>query len=455
IDRVIAIIYENIKPFLRKEALVYAQENQKQLVLEVSIKPNNRCSSYPNECQNYKPEDYQKMIMNLVENRLKCSDSEKLPASWYMFSIILRRMQLAGHSILQFHHCELIAEKLYIKQMQLQALLSRMHKILGIVIYFPEVEQLKDIVICDPAVVYKSISELIFNSYSETSHPELSMKLKKWGVFTVKELKERCKEQKGCPLQLDKLLIILEHLGITAPVNIIKSAESNVSSGDPDSAKCDIHPQYVIPCILNDAQQAELSMQIMEAQVCSIIPLRIKFACGFAPMGGFCYLFTRLITNNRDKGWELLLPNVFDETSKNDIYWRNKVTFRVDERYIVTLLSTHEYYEIHIIYSQPVQAFQLGHEGHQICKKVWNAVSNILSKSLSEPLKEYKTACECIMHRNSEDYDGHVMTFSHNPDDCTPHVTASCLKDKANPISVKVDGTNQSVIVWFKVGCEH
>ena len=448
IDRVNAIIHKNVKPFLRT-TLVYAQENQ--LVLEVSIKPNNRCSDNPNEYQNNNPEDYQKVIMNLVENRLKCSDSEKLPASWYMFSIILRRMQLAGHSILQFHHCERIAENLYIKEMQLQALLSRMHKILGIIIYFPEVEQLKDIVICDPAVVYRSISELIFNSFSVMSQPALSLRLKKWGVFMVKELKERCKEKEGCPLQLDKLLIILEHLGITAPVNIIKSTESNVPSVDPDNAKCNIHPQYVIPCILNDAQQAQLSVQIQEAQVGSIIPLRINFACGFAPMGGFCYLFTRLIINNRDKGWKLLLPDIFDETSKNDIYWRNKFTFKVDERYYVTLLSTHEYYEIHIIYSQPERTFQLNREGHQICKKVWDAVSSVLSKSLSEPLQHYETACECIIHRNNDDYDGHVMLFSHNPDDHTPHLTASCLKDKAKPISVEVDETKQSIIVWFKV----
>ena len=319
IDRVNAIIHENVKPFLRT-TLVYAQENQ--LVLEVSIKPNNRCSDNPNEYQNNNPEDYQKVIMNLVESRLKCIDSEKLPASWYMFSIILRRMQLAGHSILQFDHCKRIAEKLYIKEMQLQALLSRMHKILGIIIYFPEVEQLKDIVICDPSVVYKSISELIFNSFSVMSQPALSLRLKKWGVFMVKELKERYKEKEGFPLQLDKLLIILEHLGITAPVNNIMSTESNVSSVDPvdpNNAECDIHPQYVIPCILNDAQQAQLSVQIEEAQVCSIIPLRINFACEFAPMGGFCYLFTRLITNNRDKGWKLLLPDIFDKTSKNDI----------------------------------------------------------------------------------------------------------------------------------------
>ena len=446
VDRVNGIIQEKVKPFLDNETLVYAKKSE--LVLEVSIQPNSRCSD--------NPEDYQEVIMNLVEKRLKCSESENLPASWYMFSIVLRRMQLAGHSVLQYSHCELIAKRLHIKKMQLQSLLSRMHKILGIVIYFPEVEQLKDTVICDPAVVYKSISELIFNSFDETSHPKLCKRLKKWGVFLTKELKEQCKVQKGCQLQLDKLIILLQHLGIIAPVNVIKSVDPDAPLAKPehqDNTEHSIHPQYLIPCILDDAKHTDLNVNIHEAQMCSIIPLRIYFSCGFAPMGGFCYLFTRLLTNNHDKGWQLLLPDIFNETTKNDIYWRNKVTFKVDKNYFVTLLSTHEYYEIHIhiTYSGSKRPFQLGSDGHRVCKKVWDAVSNVLSNSLNEPLQHYITACECITHCRNEDYNGHMMTFSHNPDDAKPLLTALCLKDKAMPATVEVDDTKQSVVIWFKV----
>ena len=448
VDRVNGIIQEKIKPFLDNETLVYAKKSE--LVLEVSIQPNSRCSN--------NPEDYQEVIMNLVEKRLKCSESENLPASWYMFSIVLRRMQLAGHSVLQYSHCELIAKKLHIKEMQLQTLLSRMHKILGIVVYFPEVEQLKDMVICDPAVVYKSISELIFNSFDETSHPKLCKRLKKWGVFMTKELnKEQCKVQKGCQLQLDNLIILLQHLGIIAPVNIINSVDPDAPSAEPehqDNIEHSIHPQYLIPCILDDAKRTYLNVHIHEAQMCSIIPLRVYFSCGFAPMGGFCYLFTRLLTNNHDKGWQLLLPDIFNETTKNDIYWRNKVTFKVDKNYFVTLLSTHEYYEIHIhiMSSGSKQPFQLGREGHRVCKKVWDAVSNVLSNSLNEPLQHYITACECITHRRNEDYDGHMMTFTHNPEDHIPQITALCLQNKARPVTLTVDDTNKSVIIWFKVG---
>ena len=159
--------------------------------------------------------------------------------------------------MLEYSHCEQIAKKLHIKKMQLQSLLSRMHKILGIVIYFPEVEKLKDTVICDPAVVYESISKLIFNSFDETSHPKLSLRLKKWGVFLTNELKEQCKAQEeGSQLQLDKLMILLQHLGIIAPVNVIKSVESDAPSTEPDhqdNTEQPIHSQYLIPCILDDA----------------------------------------------------------------------------------------------------------------------------------------------------------------------------------------------------------
>ena len=442
VDHVNGIIRKNdiVKSCIDSQTLVYAEGNK--LVLEVSIESVIGKSTHD-------PEHYQKVIMKIVDSdRLKCSESEKLPASWYMFSIVLRQLQLAGHSVVQYGHCQQIARKLHIEETQLHGLLSRMHKILGIVIYFPEAKQLKDTVICDPAIVYDGISKLIFNSFDKQFHRQRFFQLKKLGVFMVKELKE----QKGCPLQLDKLMILLQHLGIIAPVHIIKPAETYVTnvllpkSKHQDDTEHTIHPEYLIPCILDDALKADLKVQIGEAQACCIVPLRIYFSCGFAPMGGFCYLFTKLISNHHDNGWELLRPDkVCEETSKN-IYWRNKVTFQVDEKYIVTLLSTHEYYEIHIIYTQFTKTFKLGSDGHRICKKVWDAVNNVLLNSFNEPLRHYKTACECIAHQNN---DGHVMTFHHCPDDYKPQVTAVCSKDKA--ITVTLEDKKQSIIVWFKV----
>ena len=278
------IVSKKVEPFL-KSGLVFAEEDN--MVLEVSIKKNKRCSN--------RPEDYRKVIMDTVENKLSCPESEKLPPSWYMFSIILRRMKIAGHSVLQYSHCQQIANKLYIKEMQLQSLLSRLHRILGIVMYFPEVQELKDIVICDPSVVYRGISELIFNSFSTKSCPVLSLRLKKWGVFMYRELKEHCSKvktaNKGCQIQIEVLIIILQHLGIIAPVQFSETNDS-IEPKNEDYLVYNIDSEFVIPSVLDDALPEELKLQLQDGEGCSIVPLRIYFKCGFSPMGGFCYLFT-------------------------------------------------------------------------------------------------------------------------------------------------------------------
>ena len=437
------IVNKKVEPFL-KSGLVFAEKDKQ--VLEVSIKKNKRCSN--------RPEDYRKVIMNIADNKLSCPESEKLPPSWYMFSIVLRRMKLAGHSVLQYSHCQQIASKLYIKETQLQSLLSRLHKILGIVMYFPEVHELKDIVICDPSVVYRGISELIFNSFDETTHPELSLRLKKWGLFMFQELKKYCKLKainKGCQLQIDKLIVLLQHLGIIAPVQF---DEPNDSSAEVKDEECNdsesmqsVIPEFIILCVLDDAAPDDLILQLRDGEACSIIPLRIYFKCGFAPMGGFCYLFTRLISNRK---WKLPIDK--DQMmTENKIYWRNKATFVV-EKYFVTLLSTKEYYEIHVVHTHSnfKQPFQLGSDGRNICKKVWNDIEEVLSNSLNVPLTEYTVACQCTLHPRDK-YPEHVMVFEGQPHDNSPEVTAKCLLYKERPHPLTVDTAKQSVIVWFKV----
>ena len=421
-----SIIYERVKPFLEKCGLAYAESGGKEcLVLKVAVNETELCSN--------KPEDYVNVIMKIVDSELKSKESEELPASWYMFCIMLRRLKNAGHSVLQYSHCQHIAKELYIPQSELKSVLFRLKNVFGIVLYFPEVKALEDIVVCDPAFVYKRISELIFESFCGCSEVPLRKKLQKHGIFKYKELEKQHKIKQD--LELSKLTILLKHLGIIAPINRSDTKYEN------DSDNEDVHPdqEYVIPCVLKKAKQHELNLQLKNTQVCSIVPLRIYFACGFAPMGGFCYLFTKLISNN--KGWELCTPNKWED--ENHIYWQNKVTLKVkhdSHNYFVTLLSTDKYYEIHIIHSMSQQLFQLQNDGHSICKHVWKAIHTILEKSPNKPLQAYKVACICTIAT-----DEHVMEF-----DCKPHepdVKACCEKCGCSPPL----HTQPSVMVWFKV----
>ena len=423
-----SIIHERVKPFLEKGQLVYAESGGKEsLVLKVAVNETELCSN--------KPKDYVDVIMNIVDSKLKSKESEELPASWYMFCIMLRRLQNAGYSVLQYSHCQHIAKELYIPPSELDSVLFRLQNVFGIVLYFPKVEALEDIVVCDPAFVYTRISELIFESFCGCSEVPLRKKLQKHGIFKYKELEKQLKVKQD--LELSKLTILLKHLGIIAPIN-----RSNTEY-EHDSDNEDIHPdqEYVIPCVLKEAKENELNVQLKNTQACSIVPLRIYFDCGFAPMGGFCYLFTKLISNN--KGWELCIPDVWED--ENHTYWRNKVTLEVkydSYNYFVTLLSTDKYYEIHIIHSVSEEPFQLQSEGRSICKHVWKAIYTILKESPNKPLQAYKVACICTIAT-----DKHVMKFECKPHENLSEIKAYCKKCSCHTLL----DAQPSVLVWFKV----
>ena len=440
VEDVNKIVSEKVEPFL-KSGLVFADEERDKMVLEVSIEETKRCSN--------KPEDYRKVILDIAENKLSCPESEKLPASWYMFSIVLRRMKIAGHSVLRYSHCQQIASKLYIKEKHLQSLLSRLHKVLGIVIYFPEVRELEDLIICDPSIVYRGISELIFNSFTKSSTVR-SLQLRRWGIFTYRELMEHCRSKtmnKGYHLLIDQLIIILQHLGIITPVQLSEPDDSSAEPKDEKhSTSQNIDAEFIILAVLNNAGPEELQLQLRDGEACSIIPLRIYSKCGFSPMGGFCYLFARLIS---DRKWKLPLKKE-QMMIENKIYWRNKATFVVEadqKKYFVTLVSTKVYYEIHIVHTHSKQPFQLKTDGRNICRKVWNDIETVISNSLNAPLKEYTVACQCILHGREME---HAMEFNSKPHDEESEIKANCLLDKNRPHPLTVDTSEQTIIVWFK-----
>ena len=434
------IVSKKVEPFL-KSGLVFADEEKDKMVLEVSVEKTKRCSN--------RPEDYRKVILDIAENKLSCPESEKLPASWYMFSIVLRRMKIAGHSVLRYSHCQQIASKLYIKEKQLQSLLSRLHKILGIVMYFPEIRELEDLVICDPSIVYRGISELIFNSFTRSSTVR-SLQLRNWGIFTYRELREHCRSKsmnKGYQLLIDQLIIILQHLGIITPVQLSEPDDSSAEPKDEKHSSQSIDAEFIILAVLNNAGPEELQLQLRDGEACSIIPLRMYFKCGFSPMGGFCYLFARLIS---DRKWKLPLKKE-QMVTENKVYWRNKATFIVEadqKKYFVNLVSNKIYYEIHIMHIHSKESFQLGTDGRNVCKKVWNDIETVISNSLNAPLKEYTVACQCILHGKETE---HAMEFDSKPHEYDTNITANCLVDKNRPQPFTVDSSEQSVIVWFKV----
>ena len=439
-----------VQKFGRKITLVAAEKGGKpeNLALKVAKKHTDLCNSAND------PEHHTQAVIDIVNNDImKCQKSEKLPASWYMFIIVLRRLvdPPYRYSVLQKKHCEYIAKKLYIIKSDasseesdqiLSSLLSQLQEVFGIVLFFRDIPGLEDIVICDPGFIYESISKSILKAYDDRFHLPLNKKLTNWGIFNYEKLKKDCKFKQD-QLKMDKLKLLLEHLGIITQVHIKTPREEPISDHENGAQNSMIiHHEYLIPCMLDDAMEHDLRVQIQGNQACSIVPLRIYFKCGFAPMGGFCYLFAKLSSENHER-WSLCLPD-----KSNNIYWRNKVSFEVEldcRDYLVTLLSTDEYYEIHVIHLVSRQPFHLQNDGRNICKHVWGAIRTVLEKSPNTSLRAYKVACICT--NANQEMDEHVMEFKSKPHENLLNIKAHCKECRGHP---PLD-MQPSVMVWFKV----
>ena len=300
-----------------------------------------------------------------------------IPASWLMFGIFLRRM---GKCIISLSQCQMIGERLEVKDTS--EALWFLHHCVGILMHFPEVKEIKDVVICDPQIVFNSVTSLILNSFtSELVHDSSREKFKNKGLFSFSDIEDIQKlvvktECENFPLP--KLVKLLEYLNIISPIK----AEGSIPQSDE---------MYFMPAILGHAKENEL---LVEQSPTDPIPrLMIPFKCGFVPVGVFCAMIASLVS----QGWELY--NDTDHT-----LCKNRATFRIfDGTYDITLTSMPKWFEIHIArIANPHKALQ------EICQqvliKVCNTLDEVIFKMNYGQVIEisYELGFKCPIHPNDD-----------------------------------------------------
>lgn len=437
-------IQKKVIGFLKSEtnvldyASVYPKE---QLVLEV----NNKTKSKEEF------EGYRNVLMQVV-NRKFSHYVKKLPGSWLMFSIIVRKMKIAGRSVLQYEHCKYIASKLYIPPTDLDGLLHFMHKDLGILMYFPEIPCLRHVVISDPAAVFTSISEIIIPTFTEDVAKMSTQKFlhfKRYGVFAYRTVNDLTNKKRGS-LEAEQLIALLQHLGVIAPIEFSDSEQDqNVEctldhNHEADSQHC-IHSEYIIPCVLKGTTASEDERIEQHCNKnCTIAPMIITFDCNFAPMGGFCYLFTKLLTDKRSN-WDPYLPEIHapGEPPIDRLIRRNKVTFIVDKRFYVSFVATASHFKVFIVRGDSNE--QTGYEF--VCHEVREAIKNALSSCPNPQVQRFKVAFQCTGHTRDYKHNGHLMVVNQQSMK-SPKPTAECEEEQRE---VPIDTDSLSVMAWFKV----
>ena len=312
-----------------------------------------------------------------------------IPAAWLMFRIVLH---LLHKPVLSLAQCQAIAHELSMPTSVEEALWFFHHNI-GSLMYYSDIPSMRDVVICNPQVIFDSVSELIIDRFCHSnrnlkSH-EVDVFYKK-GQFSLSQINDKTKHQRSGHLKLVQLVDLLKDLNILAE---IKQEEGEALATDQSQQEKDevpaanhsqqeenkvpianqSQPKFIMPAVLKYASKEVLKMPVVTNPEDQAIPIMIHFESGFVPFGIFCATTAHLIARQDSLSlkWRL----------KDDHVMKNKVTFIVDRAFIATLISRDQYLEIQVSRDPRVQK---GKSLPLICSTVRQTVVNSLNAVISK-----------------------------------------------------------------------
>ena len=246
----------------------------------------------------------------------------KIPASWCALSLRLRKSEKKHF---KYNTCFKLAQECGIKdRKEFNNVLWYLHHRVGIIMHYPNVEGLEDIIITNLQLVFDRITNLITTcfTFEQSGSAAVRKEFRKNGRFSESQLDKISLRQKGDPLNAKRLVALLKHLYVVAGPMKAKVDKKTVN-------------YYFMPCAL---KPADVEREKRDGSV-SPAPLLICFECGYTPVGVFCCLVVYLLDQKTDQvlKWKL---------TGNDQY-RNRITFQVGQYYdTVTLISRATYLEV-------------------------------------------------------------------------------------------------------------
>ena len=351
-------------------------------------------------------------IRRKLETVMEKFTKTKIPIAWLVLNLCIRSKKLR---IMHLADCEKLAQKLNIDPEELQEALKFLHHFVGLLLYYPELEALKDTVICDIQIVFDSASNLIksmFNFEIIKDHAACQ-RFRETAQFSLCDV-EMAVGSSTDNLPLPKLVQLLEHLNILTPLPATK---------EQGMAK----PIYFMPCVLKNATADELKVARSDSDPA---PLMLHYECGYVPFGIFPAMITSLFSRQKELGWEMIY--------EGGMLRKNKVQFSVGrDDDMITLISRPRYFEITI-------ARQTDCEDHQKSK------SSLCSEILAE--------VEFTHHIVTSNMNYNFSMVYHYGFECPKHPTRDhiCVVADKNALRMKcVTGRttfplNKSHSVWFQ-----
>ena len=234
-----------------------------------------------------------------------------LPRSFVLFHLILQH-KFEALGVCSIEEATQLGSGCGIKESDVKAVLEYFHKHLGTILFYSEVTELQEIVICDPNILFRCITEIIMESFAGTiscasdtgttlyvSNAELVRETGEISTKVIEEFQHILGQKGQSLLKTHHVICLLKHF---------KLLEKMEREGEV---------VYFMPSLLN-VNHTILSTSYEAINSSSQIPsLLIRFKGGYIPVGMFSALVVTLTTSHR---WEL------DRQER----YRNSVKFRLN-----------------------------------------------------------------------------------------------------------------------------
>ncbi len=321
-----------------------------------------------------------KKIQKFLEEGIKKHFKKlSIPAAWLVLSLCLRKREERTATL---KDVLLLAGKFSIPEDETKLALWFLHHYAGVLMYFPNLPELADTVICDTQIVYDSTTNLIVNTFKfGRVCVAASEKFRETGQFSLKEIRDATTSVSGDFIPIQKLVKLLEHLNIIAPISQPSSCTSSQSSSPLSS-----NMTYFMPCVLQNATHEDLDRWWASfSKPHSLSPLFIRYKCGYVPIGVFPAMIANLAGQES-------VDMIYDGIKKNCVQFRLGNDFDT-----VTLISQPKYYAIHISQREDAKT-----PIHMVCNQVRRLIESTL-KTVTSHMNynfdvEYQLAFECPSH---------------------------------------------------------
>ena len=362
-----------------------------------------------------------KMLNQAMERYFK---PLSIPAVWLLLNLCLRMNKdktASMKSVLE------LSSQFNMSVYETKVALWFLHHHAGVIMYFPNIPLLEDLVILDTQVVYNSVTFLILRAMKfDNVGQACSEKFRKTGQFVLKDLVAAIDRVAGEEdlIPPKKLIALLEFLHIIAPISGDQHTHSSAEEQDV---------VYMIPCVLCIASKQELGATFSDlSRPLHVAPLMVRYKCGFVPLGIFPALIATLVCRTS-------FTLVEDEVMKN------KVQFRWGSlQTLVSLLSYPKYYAV-VISELPVVAHEIHEECVALREELKEALEHVGSHMNYGNFVDYQFAFECPTHPGRD----HLCIVKDHPSE-KPQIML-CYQNQKNPRPVRMESAH---IVWFyKVSC--